>query len=61
MRRPTRVGEVFIGDDYLAWARTQPPASRWAALPTGRVPAIGFWYRTSPRLLIPKPRIGGRA
>ena len=48
------VGEVFIGDEYLAWARTQAPASRWAALPSGRVPAIGFWYRTSPRLLIPK-------
>jgi hypothetical protein len=48
------VGEVFVGDDYLQWARTQPKASRWAALPTGRVPAIGFWYRTSPRLLIPR-------
>ncbi|HWJ56413.1 MAG TPA: serine/threonine-protein kinase [Vicinamibacterales bacterium] len=48
------VGQVFVGEDYLVWARKQPPAGRWAALSTGRVPAIGFWYRTSPRLLIPR-------
>jgi hypothetical protein len=48
------VGEVFIGDDYLRWARKQPQAGRWAQLSSGRVPVIGFWYRTSPRLLIPQ-------
>ena len=48
------VGEMFVGDDYLGWARKQPPAGRWSALSTGRVAAIGFWYRTSPRLLVPR-------
>ena len=48
------VGEVYADDDYLRWARKQPPAGRWAQLSSGRVPVIGFWYRTSPRLLIPQ-------
>ena len=32
------------------WARRQPPAQRWErSWPSGRAPAVGFWYRTSPR------------
>jgi hypothetical protein len=39
--------------DYLSWARRQPAPTRWEQLATGRAPAVGLWYRTSPRFLVP--------
>jgi serine/threonine-protein kinase len=46
------VGQLYVDSEYVAWAGSQPTATRWASLPTGRAPAIGYWYRTSPTLLI---------
>jgi serine/threonine-protein kinase len=45
----------FAYDDaYLRWAAEQSTgASRWASLPAGRPAALRFWYRTSPRPLLP--------
>jgi serine/threonine-protein kinase len=41
-------------DDYLAWAARHGGAnSQWAQLSTGVPPALHFWYRTSPSLLVP--------
>ncbi len=39
--------------DYLNWASTKIHASTWSTLPTGRPAAAWFWYRTSPRPLVP--------
>ena len=40
--------------DYLSWlARTDLRPSRWDSLAAGYVPALRFWYRSSPRDLIP--------
>jgi len=39
--------------DYLSWARRQPASTRWQQLATGRAPAVGLWYRTGPRFLVP--------
>jgi predicted Ser/Thr protein kinase len=42
---------------YLGWAKDHGSgASRWAELPAGRPAALSFWYRTSPRPLIPVNR-----
>jgi hypothetical protein len=44
-------------DSYLKWAEDHGSgASRWAELPVGRPAALGFWYRTSPRPLVPVDR-----
>jgi eukaryotic-like serine/threonine-protein kinase len=48
------VGQLYVGSDYLAWARQQPAATRWAQLGSGRSEAVGYWYRTSPVPLIPR-------
>jgi serine/threonine-protein kinase len=48
------VGQVYVEGDYLDWAKQQPAAGRWAHLETGRIPAVGYWYRTSPVPLIPR-------
>jgi hypothetical protein len=48
------VGELFQDGDYLPWARKQPEATRWNTLATGRAPAVGYWYRTGPRFLVPR-------
>ncbi|HEY8550071.1 MAG TPA: serine/threonine-protein kinase [Vicinamibacterales bacterium] len=40
--------------DYAGWVRrTSQAPDRWKHLATGRVPVAGYWYRTSPRPLIP--------
>ena len=41
-------------DAYLAWAaRHGGSQNHWAQLSTGIPPALHFWYRTSPNLLVP--------
>ena len=47
------VSQLRDDRDYLAWARRQPSATRWDQLATGRAPAVGLWYRTSPRFMVP--------
>jgi serine/threonine-protein kinase len=51
----------FAYDDaYLRWAAEQSTgASRWASLPAGRPAALRFWYRTSPRPLLPFVKSNG--
>jgi hypothetical protein len=45
---------LVYDDAYLKWAADQDSgASRWASLPAGRPAALRFWYRTSPRPLLP--------
>ena len=43
-----------VGQTFLRWVSTtdQRP-ERWDVLKSGRVPALVFWHRTSPRLLVP--------
>jgi hypothetical protein len=41
-------------DAYLRWAADQGSGkTRWAELPVGRPAVLRFWYRTSPRPLLP--------
>ena len=47
------VSQLYFGEAYVRWARRQPEAQRWSQLASGRAPAVGFWYRTSPRPLVP--------
>jgi serine/threonine-protein kinase len=48
----TRHG-LYYNYDYLNHvARTDPGPGRWAALPTGEPPAVGFWLRQSPQYLV---------
>jgi serine/threonine-protein kinase len=43
-----------IADDYLRWiADSDSSPRRWDALKTGSPASLLFWYRTSPRLLVP--------
>jgi len=50
----TADGFLLIGD-YVEWvARTDPSAHRWDRLATGTPPAMSYWYRTSPRDLVPR-------
>jgi hypothetical protein len=44
-----------LGSTFLLWQGTsdQRP-NRWDVLKTGRTPALVFWHRTSPRLLVPQ-------
>jgi hypothetical protein len=46
------VSQLRDDGGYLQWARRQPSATRWDQLATGRAPAVGLWYRTSPRFLV---------
>jgi hypothetical protein len=46
-------GAVFVGGDYLTWARQRDSADRWKELGSGRTPGLGYWYRTSPEPLVP--------
>ena len=49
-----RASGFAYDDAYLRWAAEQSTgASRWASLPVGRPAALRFWYRTSPRPLLP--------
>ena len=47
------VSQLYLGEDYVRWARRQPQAQRWSQLASGHAPAVGFWYRTGPRPLVP--------
>jgi protein kinase-like protein len=41
-------------EGYLSWAaKNGSGKTRWAELPSGRPAAVRFWYRTSPRPLVP--------
>ncbi len=42
-----------IPPDPLRWAQQQGPADWWPSLRSGTPPALLFWYRTSPRELVP--------
>jgi len=43
-----------IAEDYLRWvAASDQNPRRWDALKTGSPATLVFWYRTSPRLLVP--------
>jgi len=43
------------GGTFLFWmGRSDPRPNRWDVLAQGHVPALIFWYRTSPRLLLPQ-------
>jgi serine/threonine-protein kinase len=40
--------------DYMAYLeKTMPEATRWSSLATADGPTIQFWYRSSPRLMVP--------
>ena len=52
--RPADDAYGFVTDaSYLAYAKTHPEAIDRARLASGRLPALIFWYRTSPRPLVP--------
>jgi eukaryotic-like serine/threonine-protein kinase len=44
-------GTFYVGGDYLRWARDRTGDDRWKQLASGRTPAFGYWYRTSPQPL----------
>jgi len=45
----------LVASDYVNWiARTDPSPTRWARLSNGAPPALVYWYRTSPRDLVPR-------
>jgi serine/threonine-protein kinase len=46
-------GGLTYQNEYATWARQKPPAERWTALSTGRLPTVLYWLRTSPRPLVP--------
>ncbi len=48
-----RARGFMIPGDPLRWAQTQGPRDWWPTLRSGTPPALIFWYRTSPRDLIP--------
>jgi serine/threonine-protein kinase len=49
-----RASGFSYDDAYLKWAEAHDSgASRWAQLPVGRPAVLRFWYRTSPRPLLP--------
>jgi len=40
--------------DYMAYLeKTMPEATRWSSLATADGPTIQFWYRSSPRMMVP--------
>jgi hypothetical protein len=46
---------LALGTTFLLWqGTTDSRPNRWDVLKTGRTPALVFWYRTSPRLLVPQ-------
>jgi serine/threonine-protein kinase len=53
-----------MNGEMLRWIRAErPSADRWAWLPTGRAPALTYYYRSSPRPLLPdstsrRPNLG---
>jgi len=47
---------VGLNTEYMTWAARdrEHSAARWSALSSGRIPVLRFWYRTSPRPLMPE-------
>ncbi|HEY7289641.1 MAG TPA: serine/threonine-protein kinase [Vicinamibacterales bacterium] len=53
-RGATASGFLLVGD-YVDWiARTDQSAGRWNRLKEDRPPAMMYWYRTSPRVMVPR-------
>jgi len=51
---------LWENGDYLRYVEENDRSvKRWERLATGQPPAIIFWYRQSPRLLVPQNREGG--
>ena len=52
---PQDRASAFIYDDaYIPWAVEHGSGrTRWSELPTGRPAVVRYWYRTSPRPLVP--------
>jgi tRNA A-37 threonylcarbamoyl transferase component Bud32 len=48
--------DVLINTDVNAWIARSTRPGRWAPLEDGRLPALRYWYRTSPRDMIPLAR-----
>jgi hypothetical protein len=53
-----RAADTWFGlssrGDYMAYLeKTVPEATRWSSLATADGPTIQFWYRSSPRLMVP--------
>ena len=49
--------EFYADEEYLRHVREQDSSpARWETLKTGRPAALGFWYRQSPRSLVPLSR-----
>jgi predicted Ser/Thr protein kinase len=47
-------GGLSYQSDTVVWARgNKVPGERWKTLPTGRLPTITYWNRTSPRPIVP--------
>ncbi len=59
-----RPGDTAVGFHhdlpYIDWRLHGTAAARWPALTSGRPPAVRFWYRSSPRLLVPSSFFGPR-
>jgi len=44
-----------MGGDVITWiARTDASANRWQRLSGGTLPVLLYWYRTSPRTMVPR-------
>jgi serine/threonine-protein kinase len=49
-------GMFHRGTDYYEWVQTRGGERAWAEMATGRTPAVGYWYRSSPQALRPLNR-----
>jgi serine/threonine-protein kinase len=47
------VGMFYRYGAYFEWARKRGGEAAWAELASGRTPAVGYWYRSSPQALRP--------
>jgi serine/threonine-protein kinase len=47
------VGMFYRYGAYFEWARRRGGERAWSELASGRTPAVGYWYRTSPEALRP--------
>jgi eukaryotic-like serine/threonine-protein kinase len=49
-----RASDFILAEDYIEWVReTRRTPARWDGLATGNPSAVLFWYRTSPRDMVP--------
>jgi hypothetical protein len=54
-RPQDRAYGFMLADDYIEWLRnTRLNPQRWDSLSQGGPPAVLYWYRTSPRAMVPK-------